>query len=407
MQFIDKNIAVLGSGKEGRDVYDWLKTNSRGCRIKVFDKIKAVDLAGFDIVFRSPGFYRYSPMIVKAETAGAIISSATKLFFDQCPAKIIAVTGTKGKGTTTSLIYQILQNDGQSAYIAGNIGKPMLSLLPRLKAGDWVCLELSSFQLQDLTKSPHIAVVLNITSDHLDVHKSTKEYRGAKTSILKYQHPSDHAVLNVDYPVTKKMAVLTPARIHWFSGRRVNLDVTRIKLRGEHNRENIAAAMAAAGLAGVAKENMTEAVFKFKGLEHRLELVRKVNAITFYNDSFSTTPETAIAAIKSFFEPMTIILGGSEKGSDYRRLGRVIVASKNVRNLILIGKTAGKIKAAVSGFSGAIITGLTTMKAVVTIAGKISLPGSVVVLTPACASFDMFTDYQDRGNQFKLWVKKL
>ncbi|MDZ4228777.1 MAG: UDP-N-acetylmuramoyl-L-alanine--D-glutamate ligase [Patescibacteria group bacterium] len=407
MQFIDKNIAVLGSGKEGRDVYDWLKTNSRGCRIKVFDKIKAVDLAGFDIVFRSPGFYRYSPMIVKAETAGAIISSATKLFFDQCPAKIIAVTGTKGKGTTTSLIYQILQNDGQSAYIAGNIGKPMLSLLPRLKGGDWVCLELSSFQLQDLTKSPHIAVVLNITSDHLDVHKSTKEYRGAKTSILKYQHPSDHAVLNVDYPVTKKMAVLTPARIHWFSGRRVNLDVTRIKLRGEHNRENIAAAMAAAGLAGVAKENMTEAVFKFKGLEHRLELVRKVNAITFYNDSFSTTPETAIAAIKSFFEPMTIILGGSEKGSDYRRLGRVIVASKNVRNLILIGKTAGKIKAAVSGFSGAIITGLTTMKAVVTIAGKISLPGSVVVLTPACASFDMFTDYQDRGNQFKLWVKKL
>lgn len=407
MQFIDKNIAVLGSGKEGRDVCGWLKTNSRGCRIKVFDKIKAVDLAGFDIVFRSPGFYRYSPMIVKAETAGAIISSATKLFFDQCPAKIIAVTGTKGKGTTTSLIYQILQNDGQSAYIAGNIGKPMLSLLPRLKAGDWVCLELSSFQLQDLTKSPHIAVVLNITSDHLDVHKSTKEYRGAKTSILKYQHPSDHAVLNVDYPVTKKMAVLTPARIHWFSGRRVNLDVTRIKLRGEHNRENIAAAMAAAGLAGVAKENMTEAVYQFKGLEHRLELVRKVNAITFYNDSFSTTPETAIAAIKSFFEPMTIILGGSEKGSDYRRLGRVIVASKNVRNLILIGKTAGKIKAAVSGFSGAIITGLTTMKAVVTIAGKISLPGSVVVLTPACASFDMFTDYQDRGNQFKLWVKKL
>ncbi|MBU2051921.1 UDP-N-acetylmuramoyl-L-alanine--D-glutamate ligase [Patescibacteria group bacterium] len=407
MQFIDKNIAVLGSGKEGRDVCGWLKTNSRGCRIKVFDKIKAVDLAGFDIVFRSPGFYRYSPMIVKAETAGAIISSATKLFFDQCPAKIIAVTGTKGKGTTTSLIYQILQNDGQSAYIAGNIGKPMLSLLPRLKGGDWVCLELSSFQLQDLTKSPHIAVVLNITSDHLDVHKSTKEYRGAKTSILKYQHPSDHAVLNVDYPVTKKMAVLTPARIHWFSGRRVNLDVTRIKLRGEHNRENIASAMAAAGLAGVAKENMTEAVYQFKGLEHRLELVRKVNAITFYNDSFSTTPETAIAAIKSFFEPMTIILGGSEKGSDYRRLGRVIVASKNVRNLILIGKTAGKIKAAVSGFSGAIITGLTTMKAVVTIAGKISLPGSVVVLTPACASFDMFTDYQDRGNQFKLWVKKL
>lgn len=407
MQFVAKKIAILGLGDEGRDVLDWLKTNSRGCRIKVFDKIKTANLSGFDVIFRSPGFYRFSPMFIKAETAGAVISSATKLFFELCPAKIIGVTGTKGKGTTTTLIYEILKSSGKKAYLAGNIGKPMLKLLPKLKETDWVCLELSSFQLQDLTRSPHLAVVLNVTSEHLDVHKNTNEYRLAKTNILKYQQAADHAVLNADYPVTKKLAELTPAKIHWFSRRRLSLDVSRIKLRGEHNRENIAAAMTAASLAGAPEKIITKTVYQFGGLEHRLEKVRTVGGVAFYNDSFSTTPETAIAAIKSFSEPMTLILGGSEKGSNYRQLGRVIVKTNNLTNLILIGKMAPRIRAAAKSFGGRIVAGLTNMETIVKTARQISRPGSVVVLSPACASFDMFKNYKDRGEQFKLWVKKL
>lgn len=410
MQFLAKNIAILGLGAEGRDVLDWLKINSRGCRIKVFDKIKTTNLTGFDIVFRSPGFYRYSSMIVKAETAGAVVSSATKLFFDLCPSKIIGVTGTKGKGTTTTLIYKILKASGKTVYLAGNIGKPTLKLLPKLKASDWVCLELSSFQLHDLTRSPHIAVVLNVTSEHLDVHKDTKEYCQAKTNILKYQKAADYAVINADYATTKKLARLTPAKIHWFSRRRLNLDASRIKLRGKHNLENIAAAMTTAKLAGAAEENILKTVYRFKGLEHRLELVRTVGGVAFYNDSFSTTPETAVAAIKSFSERITLILGGSDKGSDYRQLGRVIVKTNNLINLILIGKMAGEIRLAIEAagsFSGQIITGLTNMREIVKNSRRISRPGSVVVLSPACASFDMFLNYQDRGEQFKYWVKQL
>jgi len=407
MRFIDKKIAILGSGEEGRDVLDWLKTNSHGCRIKVFDKIKTANLAGFDIVFRSPGFYRYSPMIIKAEKAGVVISSATKLFFDLCPSKIIGVTGTKGKGTTTTLIYEILKSSGKKTYLAGNIGKPMLKLLSKLKASDWVCLELSSFQLHDLTSSPHIAVVLNVTSEHLDVHKDAKEYRLAKTNIVRHQKTSDYAVVNADYKTTKKLAGLTPAKIHWFSRKRLNLDITRVRLRGEHNLENIAAAMTAAELAGATHEDIIKTVYRFKGLEHRLERVKTVDGVTFYNDSFSTTPETAMAAIKSFSEPMTLILGGSDKGSDYRQLGKVIARSKHLTNLILIGKMAGKIRAAARNFPGKIVTGLKDMETIVKAAGQISFPGSVVVLSPACASFDMFLNYKDRGEQFKFWVKKL
>ena len=181
MQFVDKKIAVLGLGKEGKDLLGWLRANTQNCRIKVFNKIKTIDLSGFDLVFRSPGFWRLSPMF---EQTGAEISSATKLFFDLCPAKIIGVTGTKGKGTTTTLIYKMLCAQGKRAFIAGNIGKPTLKLLPKLTSDSWVCLELSSFQLEDMTTSPHIAVVTNFYSEHLkpadpnnpNFHKTINDY---------------------------------------------------------------------------------------------------------------------------------------------------------------------------------------------------------------------------------------
>ena len=407
MQFIDKNIAILGLGEEGQDVLAWLKSNSSDCRIKVFDKIKTVDLTKFDVIFRSPGFWRLSLMLKKSAAAGAIITSATKLFFDLCPCPIIGVTGTKGKGTTASLIIRILTKSGRSVYLAGNIGKPMLQLLPRLKSTDWVCLELSSFQLQDLTVSPHIAVVLNINSDHLDIHQDVNEYRQAKTNILKYQKPDDYAVINGDYQTTKSMAALTKAKDSFFSRHDLSLDHRRIQLRGEHNLENIAAAMAAAQLVGVDDQSIKQAIYSFKGLEHRLELVREINQVKFYNDSFSTTPETAIAAIKSFSEPLIIILGGSDKGSDYRQLVRTICQSSNLKAVILIGQMGTTIRRSIHNFSGQIISGGKTMIQIIKQVKQIVKAGDIVVLSPACASFDMFLNYQDRGNQFKAYVKKL
>ena len=404
MQFVAKNIVVLGQGQEGRDLLEWLKSNTQKCRIKVFDRIKTVDLRKFDLVFRSPGFWRLSPMF---KQTGAEISSVTKLFFDLCPAKIIGVTGTKGKGTTTTLIYKMLRAQGKRAFIAGNIGKPMLKLLPRLKPDDWVCLELSSFQLQDLTKSPHISVVLNITQDHLDIHRNLQEYRQAKTNIVRHQKQKDFAVLNADYATTKKLAALTKAKVYWFSSKTLKIDRTKVKLRGSHNLENIAAAMTAAGLAGVSIKNQEKIIYSFAGLEHRLEPVRTVAGVQYFNDSFSTTPETAMAAIKSFTEPMALILGGSDKGSDYRQLGRTISLQPNLKAVILIGQMGPVIKRFIKNYHGLVVQGGKNMKEIVKQSQNLAVRGEVIVLSPACASFDMFKNYKDRGNQFKLWVNQL
>ena len=194
MYYINKKIAILGFGQEGQDLFKWFKTHTKNCQITVFDQdqskgkaYKNKDLSKFDIIFRSPGFYRLSPMLVSAQKQGSTITSATKLFFQLCPCPIIGVTGTKGKGTTATLITQILKNSGKKVYLAGNIGKPMLSLLPKLEKADFVCLELSSFQLQDLTVSPDFAIVLNITSEHLNFHQSVNEYRQAKLNLIRFQ----------------------------------------------------------------------------------------------------------------------------------------------------------------------------------------------------------------------------
>lgn len=407
MQFVGKKIAILGLGQEGKDIFGWLKNNCRQCTVQVFDKIHSADLAGFDVIFRSPGFYRLSQMLLDAEAAGAQVTSATKLFFELCPAKIIGVTGTKGKGTTTTLIYEMLITQGKTAYIAGNIGKPMLGLLPKLKPQDWICLELSSFQLQDLTIGPYIAVALNITVDHLDVHRNVAEYREAKANLVRWQKKTDWAVLNRDYASTKKLARFTKAKVIWFTPKKIAINRNRVKLIGPHNLENIIAAQTAATIAGVSKINQEKVIYSFTGLEHRLEPVRSVNGVQYFNDSFSTTPETAIAAIRSFSKPMTMILGGSDKGSNYAELGHVLSRSGQVNNIILIGQMAAKIKASINKFSGKIVNGGKNMAQIVATAQKLAKPGGVVVLSPACASFDMFANYKERGKQFKLWVKKL
>ena len=457
MQFVDKKIAVLGLGLEAIDLVTWIKEADPQANITVFDqrdkkelKEELKDLSGFknvnyyfgpdcfqkisidfDIIFRSPGVHRLDPQIIKAEKKCAEISSVTKMFFRLCPCPIIGVTGTKGKGTTAALIAKILRASSKSIYLAGNIGKSPLGLLNKLKQTDLVCLELSSFQLQDLDYSPHIAVVLDITSEHLNVHFNLDEYRQAKLNIINHQTSEDYAVINIDSDVCRSFAIKTKANIYWFSrcqsvkgsyiqNRQIIIKMKNkaipvgntddLHLYGRHNWGNVVAAITAARLAGASIEGIKKAVYSFKGLPYRLELIKTINDVSFYNDSASTIPETAIAAIQSFSQPMILVLGGSDKNSDYSQLAREIVNKKNIKSIILIGAMAEKIAATLDQagkFKGEIIVGLKTMSEVVNRAFQSANPQDIVILSPGCASFDMFKNYQDRGQQFTAAVNSL
>ncbi len=421
--FKGKKVALLGFGTEGQDICRFLLKQK--AQITVFDEKNQLELenvlkkfqkenlsfelgkkslrkllaSSWDFVFRSPGFNRFRSEIVKAGEKGALISSATKLFFDLCPGKIIGVTGTKGKGTTSTLIYQILKKDGKQVFLGGNIGRPVLNLLPKITKNSWVVLELSSFQLQDLQKSPHIAVVLFIVSEHLDYHYDSNEYFQSKSNIVRYQNKDDFAVLNADNLISSSFATLTKGQVYCFSRQKkvkgsyvknnkiYLLDkeigsTNKLQLLGIHNWENICASVMASYLAGASLSSIKKAVFAFKGLEHRLEFVRNFKGVSFYNDSFSTTPETTIAAINSFKKPIILIAGGSEKGSDYGELGKKI-SSSTVKTLILIGQMAQRIRDSVlkAGFRGEIIFRPSKkMKEIVGLAFRKANFGEVVLL---------------------------
>jgi len=449
MNFKGKKVAVLGLGIEGVDALNFLldqgalvsihdakeendldKSQVKGSVKYICGKDYLRDLGGYDYIVRSPGIYRYKSELVNSEKQGVKITSAIDIFLSLCPGKVIGVTGTKGKGTTSTLIYEILKKDAKDVHLAGNIGKPFLSLLPDLNKKSIVVLELSSFQLIGLSQSPHISVVLNITLDHMDWHKNKREYIDAKKSIVRYQDGKDFALINSDYEVSKGFEKLTKAKKFFFSrresvrgcyvkdqkiilhtGKTYEIGKTKdLTLRGEHNQENICAAICAASLAGADVESIKKVVFDFKGLEHRLEFVRNVNGVSFYNDSFGTGPETAIAAINSFTEPLTIILGGFDKGLDYKELAKVMASKENVLNAILIGDIRNTIKSELvsAGFGGKIADlGKDSMERIVGEALKNTSQGGVVLLAPATSSFDMFKDYKERGNKFKSAVNDL
>ncbi len=416
-----KKAAVIGLGIEGKDLVNFL--TKKGYKITVFDQKKESELdfigvdqkgfelitgqqylkrdfSDFELVCRSPGVRPFSPRL----------TSAIRLFFDQCPAKIIGITGTKGKGTTSTLIYQIMKKAGLDVYLAGNIGKPYLKLLPKLTVDSWVLLEMSSFQLIDMEKSPNIAVVLNITADHLDWHKSRKEYVNAKENIVCHQLKDDFSVINADYSTPKSFAKETAAKVIYFAKKSLPRKYKKATLlRGEHNWENIAAVVTAAKILAISDRIILDVLRHFKGLEHRLELVGKKQGVTFYNDSFATGPQPTIAAIKSFSEPLTIILGGSEKGLNYDELAQV-VSQSSVAKVILIGEVRNKIKTSLekANFKGKILDlGRSKMDKIIQVALENTPQGGVVLLSPAAASFDMFTDYKDRGNQFKRVMREI
>jgi len=411
VQFIGfgRKVAILGYGLEGQDAEKYFKSLGDEVTIldRKFDENYLKYLKNFDLIVRSPGVYRYLPEIIKAEKEGVEITSSLKIFFDKCPGKIIGVTGTKGKGTTSTLIYEILKSAGKDVYLVGNIGKPYLELIPKLTSESIVIMELSSFQLIDLTKSPHIAVVLNVTLDHMDWHKDKKEYIEAKKNIVKYQTENDYAVINSEYDVPRSFSGLTKGKVILFN--REDLEdkyKEDLLLRGGHNLENIAAAVNAAKIIGVDEDVILSSVRSFKGLEHRLELVGEVGSVTFYNDSFATSEQPTIAAINSFTEPETLILGGSDKGLDFTLLRKAIEKKANVKNLILIGEIGVKIGEGING-KNIVNLGKTPMTGIVQKAFEITPKGGVVILSPAAASFDMFENYKDRGMQFKKAVKSL
>lgn len=458
--FRDKKIAILGCGIENQSLVKWLVKHGAN-DITICDKNPNIPTQGwsalggkyqlgddylknlnkFDIIFRSPGVPYLTKEIQDAKDSGVEISSQTKLFFTLCPAKIIGVTGTKGKGTTTSLIYAILKNvedqtKGSKVFCGGNIGNAPVEFLDELTEKDIVVLELSSFQLQDLNKSPHIAVILDIKSDHLDYHKNQSEYIDAKANIVKFQTKNDFAVINMDYLTSFKFAVISPTENDYYFSRRKSVDLgcfikwdhdfgkiilrtpdkddeiaetKEIILRGKHNLENISAAVTASYLAGATIEAISSAVKSFKGLEHRLEFVGEKKDVKYYNDSFSTTPDTAIAAIDSFTEPIILLLGGSEKNASYSELGKKI-AQSSVKAIIPIGETAIRIiKAMQKTSSKSIIISdyCETMTKAVKLANEMNEQGDVILLSPASASFDHYKNYKDRGDQFKEAVKNL
>ncbi len=462
MDMINKKIAILGLGQENIALVRYLikigANNICICDKKAKDEFTNIDdiknavskwqsgsdylsnLQDFDLIFRTPGLHYLSPEIQSAKNAGAEISSQTKLFFDLCPAKIIGVTGTKGKGTTSTLIYDILNHDpvksddhgasnGQQIYLAGNIGKAPIEFINELKSEDIVVLELSSFQLQDMEKSPQISVVLNVTEDHLDVHHNRAEYIEAKKNIVRHQTKSDFSVINADYMTSIEFALETKAQVFWFSRQKsidqgvwvknkseivlqTNsveqkiIDVKDIVLRGEHNWENICAAALASYLAGAQINVIAQTIKEFKGLEHRLELVRELNGVKFYNDSFSTNPDTTIAAIKSFTEPIILIVGGSEKNADYQAVGRELSKS-SVKTVIAIGVTGPRIVTQITSPDIEIISDCKNIEEVVKTAFEKAKPGDIVLLSPASASFGWFANYKERGQKFKEQVNSL
>lgn len=452
-EFEGKKIAILGFGIEGQSVADYLidktdnivvldEKNRSDFNLKVlkgyesrgieFRWGKIEDLNSFDIVFRSPGINPASKYILDAKHSGVTITSATKLFFDLCPAEIIGVTGTKGKGTTSTLIYEMLKESGEDVYLGGNIGNPPLEFLNKLDKDSKVVLELSSFQLIDLEKSPHIAVMLMTTVEHLDYHKDVYEYIEAKRNIFKYQSADDYAIVNQDYPASNESDIVTEAKVYKISREnkvfsegcfvikndlvlKINdtektiIKIDEVALPGKHNLENAAAASMAAVISGVDIPTIKHVLKTFKGLPHRIEFVATVRGVSYYDDSFSTTPETAIAAIESFSEPKILILGGSSKNSDFTELGEAISNSDSIKAIIGIGEEWSRINAEIKNQKSKIeiIEGCKNMEEVVKAASEIAEVGDVVLLSPACASFDMFKNYKDRGEQFKIEVNKL
>lgn len=454
-QLKGKKVAFIGAGVSHRELI--AQFCEKGAQVTLCDKkAQAADFGGYaaqlqkfgvrlslgeqyldglqgqEMIMRTPGFEYFTPALQQAKKAGSLVTSEMELFFELCPCKIYAVTGSDGKTTTTTLISEMLKAAGKTVWLGGNIGRALLPIVGEVSPEDVAVVELSSFQLISMTHSPDVAVVTNVTPNHLDHHKDMQEYIDAKRNILLYQKPGSKAVLGYHNDITRGMEKDVAGRRLWFTrhervadGACLNengelclaengvltpvLPMRDIRIPGLHNVENVLAAMAA--VAGeVSPAVMARTAREFGGVEHRIELVRELDGVRWYNDSIASSPTRTIAGLRSFAQKLIIIAGGYDKNIPYAPLAPEIIA--HVKTLILMGATGPKIEKAVREHpdfaqSGLSILHAADMEEAVQLARKAAQPGDVVSLSPASASFDLYANFEERGRHFKGLVKAL
>ncbi len=440
----NKRVAVLGIGISHLPLIRFLA--QLGARVTAYDKrnadklkeellqLKDCDVAyrlgddylehlEGDVIFKTPGMRFDVPQLLAARRAGSVVTSEMEVFFDLCPAPIFAVTGSDGKTTTTTLIAKMLSQAGHKVWLGGNIGNPLLSEIDKICPQDKVVLELSSFQLHTMKASPSVAVVTNVSPNHLDMHKDMAEYVSAKKNIFLHQNADGKLVLNYDNAVTKAFSAEAVGSTVFFSritplekgvsviGGVICVDTVpvlkteQIKIPGVHNIENYMAAIAAVW--GCVKvQNITQVAESFAGVAHRIELVRELNGVRYYNSSIDSSPNRTKNTLAVFDRKVILISGGKDKGIAYDEIGPVI--AEKVKKLILIGATAEKIHEAVLATGKAVDTVFcSTYEEVVQTAREAAKDGDIVVLSPASTSFDMFKNFEVRGDTFKKLVGEL
>jgi UDP-N-acetylmuramoylalanine--D-glutamate ligase len=450
MELKNKRVLVVGLGKSGLSAAMFLR--AKGARVTVSDTRSAVALAheipalleagimvesgghGLltfrrqDLIVVSPGVPMDTPEVQQTKSFGMPVIGEVELASRFLQGQIVAITGSNGKTTTTSLVGKIFSDGGLLTLVGGNIGLPVIDLVEKSTAETTNVLEVSSFQLETIEDfHPHIAVVLNITPDHLDRHGSFENYAAAKARITERQGPEDFLVLNAEDKATQMVAAKTQAQIFWFSGRRPVkqgafvhgesivfvaregtkaepvMPVSEIHLKGSHNVENVLAAVCVARLALIPAQSIRASVAAFRAVEHRLELVRKVNGVEFYNDSKATNVDAAMKAVASFGGGIHLILGGKDKDSDYGTMSDLL--KERVKAVYTIGTAAEKIERQLHGVVKMVQAG--TMQMAVQEAAKAAVAGDVVLLSPACSSFDQFENYEHRGRVFRQIVNEL
>ena len=412
---------VTGCDKTPRENLDEevLELERMGCTLSVGEGY--LDNLSADLVFRTPGMHPGNPAIVALKEQGAEITSEMEVFFEVCPCTKIAITGSDGKTTTTTLVSEMLKAAGKTVWLGGNIGTPLLPRVRQMRAEDFAVVELSSFQLMDMRRSPHVALITNLAPNHLDIHKDMEEYVESKKNIYRFQSGGDILVVNADNDITAPLTGPGMTRAFSRAGKDVKvrledgiiyrdgvavLDKCDILLPGEHNVENYMAAIAVVeGL--VADEVIRQVAKTFGGVEHRIELVRIKDGVRYYNDSIASSPSRTMAGLRSFPEKVILIAGGYDKHIPYDDLGPEICA--HVKKLFLCGATAPQIRAAVEKCSGdkPEMTDCGKFEAAVKAAAAAAEKGDVVLMSPASASFDEFKNFAVRGNFFKKLIMEL
>lgn len=434
-----KSVAVLGAGISNRPLIPMFA--DAGAKVTVCDKnidLNREEISGGrevsfqlgedyleglcqDILLRSPGLRWDLPQLQRAVAGGSTLTSEMELFMEFCPARIIGITGSDGKTTTSTLISLMLQEQGLHCHLGGNIGTPLLPKIDEISPEDWAVLELSSFQLHTMRNSPQIAVITNLSPNHLDIHKSYEEYIEAKTNIFTHQTGRDVVVLNADNQVTAALGMQAKGDVRFFSRKRKGdvyekdgliyaqgepvLYTDEILIPGGHNIENYMAAIGAT-LGLVSSETIRKVAKTFGGVEHRIEFVRKVKGVSYYNSSIDSSPNRSKATLSVFPQKVIMIAGGKDKGIPYDDLGPVI--GEHVKHLILIGATSDKIEGAVKQCGAQVpIYRCETYEQAVNTGARLAEEGDIVVLSPASTSFDMFRNFEERGNTFKEYVNRL